>query len=117
MLYFNALIDLKDDFGPVRFLTPVTFDPGDADHFAAAASPVLRGTPSMVRLQSRKAELGAWVHFSPTAACPVLCTYAPEVLDVPCTLSAPVLLSLPSFVLTPSMSDRCVHYRACTVVL
>ena len=32
--------------GGARGATRPTFDPGDADHFAAAASPVLRGLPA-----------------------------------------------------------------------
>ena len=40
------LVSGGDVGGTPRGGTRPTFDPGDADHFAAAASPVLRGTPT-----------------------------------------------------------------------
>ena len=44
---FNAyLVSGGDVGGAPRGGTRPTFDPGDADHFAAAASPVLRGMPA-----------------------------------------------------------------------
>eukprot|EP00964_Phaeocystis_antarctica_P027646 scaffold15602_cov67-Phaeocystis_antarctica.AAC.1 len=40
------LVGGGDDGGAPRGGPRPTFDPGDADHFAAAALPVLRGTPA-----------------------------------------------------------------------
>ena len=40
------LVSGGDIGGAPRGGTRPTFDPGDADHFAAAASPVLRGMPA-----------------------------------------------------------------------
>ena len=42
-----CLVTPRGDVGGApRGGTRPTFDPGDADHFAAAASPVLRGMPA-----------------------------------------------------------------------
>ena len=41
----RAYLAAGGDARGARGATRPTFDPGDADHFAAAASPVLRGLP------------------------------------------------------------------------
>ena len=42
----RAYLAAGGDAGRARGTARTTFDPGDADHFAAAASPVLRGLPA-----------------------------------------------------------------------
>ena len=61
-----------DAGGARRGATRPTFDPGDADHFAAAASPVLRGLPAgswvgsvTMRLVTRKDQYSALAPHAP----------------------------------------------------